>query len=194
MKYLYDECHRRFSYDRETGFVFRKLAISRSTKVGDKVGSINGGGYLYSGIGCKRYRLHRLIWLMETGEMPEYSIDHINGIKTDNRWCNLRECTHSQNMSNRGLSSRNTVGFKGVSPAKSSKINPFMAQLRHKKETIYLGYFKTAQLAHEAYTEASKKYHGEFSNNGVKLSPDAQLGSKVRTAIKKEHEARKVAV
>lgn len=60
-------------------------------------------GYLESKIFDKLYKLHRLIWLWMTGEWPKYEIDHINGVRNDNRWINLRDVTHRENMMNQKI-------------------------------------------------------------------------------------------
>lgn len=76
-----------FLYDPCSGEVTRKKSVS-SYKKGDVIRSLDSKGYLRVGINKKRYRLHRVIWLMVYKEWPVHCIDHINGIKTDNRLCN----------------------------------------------------------------------------------------------------------
>ena len=90
-----------------------------------------------------------------------HDTDHINGIRTDNRRCNLRVCTRSENMSNRGASLNNKTRFKGVS--KNSRVETFQAQITANGERIYLGSFRTPEEAHIAYIAASLQYHGAFS-------------------------------
>lgn len=85
-------------------------------------------------------------------------VDHINGNKHDNRRCNLRPCTRSQNATN--YSRRNRTGYRGV-----TQVHPrakFVAQINIHGETVYLGRFDTAEEAHAAYCEAGRKYFGEF--------------------------------
>jgi HNH endonuclease len=51
---------------------------------------INSDGYRVIEIDETEYFAHDLAWLWMTGEFPKGQIEHINGIKDDNRWCNLR--------------------------------------------------------------------------------------------------------
>jgi len=169
---LYNECHRLFSYDKETGIVTRKISVQNKVKAGDTITSDDGAGYLQVKIQGRKYRLHRLIWLMVTGYLPEKHIDHINGIKNDNRLCNLRECSSSENSFNRGKNKNNKTGYKGVSMCKNN-VNPFRAQICKNGVVVRLGEFKTPELAHEAYKCASKKLHGVFSNTGQEFDISA---------------------
>jgi len=157
---LYDECHRLFNYDAENGLLTRKVKGADKTNVGDVVGCMSRG-YLTVGIQYKIYFVHRIIWLMQTGSFPKEHTDHINGIRNDNRWCNLREATNSENGRNRGKTKSNKTGFKRVDASGKIK-NPYRARIRVNGEEIHLGHFPTPELAHEAYCEASKKLHGEF--------------------------------
>ena len=92
---------------------------------------------------------------------PDEVTDHINGNGLDNRRCNLRKCTHAQNMRNRKVHTNNKCGFKGVYKVKNR--NLWRAEIRFQRERIKLGYFKTAVLASVAYDNAALKYHGEFA-------------------------------
>lgn len=84
-------------------------------------------------------------------------IDHINGIKSDNRICNLRPATRSQNGANRVA----IRGMKGAFFHKSS--GKWSAQISKENKKMHLGLFDTEGEAHEAYKEASLRMHGEFS-------------------------------
>ena len=87
-------------------------------------------------------------------------VDHRNGNKLDNRKENLRLCTHSQNMMNRGANRRNKSGFKGV----VKKGDSWEARIAVNKIYKHLGRFPTAELASEAYKQAAIELHGEFAN------------------------------
>lgn len=99
-------------YDPETGiFTWR---ISRGSK---KEGSIAGfllTKYLSVELDKYSYRLHRLAFLYILGRFPLDEVDHINSDRLDNRWENLRECSRSENCSNRTKSKRNQSGIKGI--------------------------------------------------------------------------------
>lgn len=161
-KELYEECHKRFSYDAESGLLTRKVSSrGRNAKAGNVVGCVNSRGYLLVWVMSKSFRVHRIIWLMSTGEMPKDQIDHINGNPLDNRLVNLREATHAENQKNRGKQHNNKIGYKGVSSKGSSK-NPYLAKITLNGKQIYIGYFPTPELAHQAYCVKTKELNGEF--------------------------------
>lgn len=61
------------------------------------------------------YKAHRLVWFLLNGSIPKgMSIDHINGVRSDNRIANLRVVTHHMNSMNRSKSKNNTTGVNGV--------------------------------------------------------------------------------
>lgn len=71
-------------------------------KYGKEVGFKNGNeGYRYVQVGDKKVPIHRFIWEAFNGEIPKsMEIDHINTIRNDNRLCNLRMVSSSQNKRN----------------------------------------------------------------------------------------------
>jgi hypothetical protein len=75
--------------------------------------TLNNWGYQHGSINGRHEMAHRVIWKMMTGRSPEI-VDHINGDKTDNRLCNLREATPTLSSSNRGVPINNTSGVIGV--------------------------------------------------------------------------------
>lgn len=101
------------SYDKETGH-FTWLVSTRNTKPGQRAGNDGPNGYRVVTFNKKRYYEHRLAWYFTHEEWP-FEVDHINRDKADNRLCNLREVTKSQNQWNRGLQKNNTPGVSGVS-------------------------------------------------------------------------------
>lgn len=111
--------------------------------------------------GTKRYLLmHREILQTSSGLVS----DHINGDGLDNRRCNLRVATFSQNSANRGKQRDNSSGFKGVYFYKND--NRWFAQIKVNQKAISLGRFASREEAHNAYAEAARKYYGEFANIG----------------------------
>lgn len=87
-------------------------------------------------------------------------IDHIDGNPLNNQKSNLRVCTRSQNMMNRGKTKANTSGFKGVHFHKRSK--KWTARIQKDGNRSHIGSFDKPEEAHEAYRESAKKLHGEF--------------------------------
>jgi len=128
-----------------------------------EAGSIDNKGYVIVGF-CKTYiKAHRIIWVIENGKDPENHIDHINGIKSDNRICNLREATNSQNIAAGKVGKISHTGITGVYYRKD--VGKFTASFRKDKKLKHLGYFETIQEAEECYQTAFKKAFGEYARN-----------------------------
>lgn len=110
----------------------------------------------------KSPRIHRMIMGATYDSLPH--IDHINGCTLDNRKCNLRFATITENSRNVGKTIRNTTGYKGVYQYKKGHNKGlYTAALRCKDKKYFGGYFKTAIEAARKYDELAKKHHGEFA-------------------------------
>lgn len=145
-------------YDPVTGEFHRLISTTNSVKPGDKAGTINGNGYLTIMVGGRLHQAHRLAWLFMAGTWPEHQIDHINEVKTDNRWVNLRAATNAENRQNmHQAQANNKTGLRGVSWDKDAK--KFKAQIKINGKKKSIGRFATAQDAHAAYVEAKNKFH-----------------------------------
>lgn len=134
----------------------------RTRRKGVELSARDMYGYLTVWLDGSVYKAHRLAFLYMTGEMPKY-VDHINQVKDDNRWCNLRPATKSQNCSNVGLRSHNTSGTLCVSWSKRSR--KWLVSLTKDKKKIYIGMFDDFELAELVAGEAREHYHGEFARN-----------------------------
>jgi hypothetical protein len=88
-------------------------------------------------------------------------IDHCNGDKLDNRRCNLRDATTSQNKANEGLRKNNTSGFKGVYWSKWA--GKWMAGIKVNYKRIHLGYYMRKVDAARAYNRAARRYFGKYA-------------------------------
>jgi hypothetical protein len=121
----------------------------------------DGQGYIHLKVNGKMILGHRIAWFKHYGVMPDQQIDHINGIKDDNRIENLRLATNSQNSMNKPKQSNNTSGFKGVSFHKAT--NKFDARICVGGDRKLLGYFDTAEQAHLAYKKAQGELHEKFA-------------------------------
>jgi hypothetical protein len=118
-------------------------------------------GYWVIRIGERLYRAHRLAWLYVNGEWPAYQIDHINGIRDDNRIANLRLASNAENARNSKKQSNNTSGQRGV--AWHSQRKKWQAYINFDGKRHSLGLHDDIEDASRAYQTASKKYFGEFA-------------------------------
>lgn len=124
---------------------------------GDEAGYINDDGYIVVEVKHKAAGVHRIVWLMHHGVWPDGEIDHINGIRNDNRIENLRDVGHKTNSENRRkASTRSITGVLGVSHFHGGK---FRARIRTSGKLVSLGIFDTAELAHAAYVDAKRRLH-----------------------------------
>jgi hypothetical protein len=149
--------HTIFEY--KDGCLYNKIYRSSKSKIGDKAGTLAATGYYTTYVNSVRFSIHRLIFLMHHGYLPKV-IDHINGIKTDNRIENLREATNSENNCNR--KSNNKSGIRGVHWNKYHK--KWTAVCWKDRKAYYLGHFKNIEDAKKAIFEGRKKHHKEFAN------------------------------
>lgn len=156
--------HEWFVYDYFTGKMFWKSPLSNRVKVGDEAGSIQAG-YLRVGIFGKGFQVHRLVWKLCYGAIPEgYFIDHIDGNKLNNRLENLRLATYTEN--NRNARSRSGKSkYKGVYWFKRDSC--WQAQIQVNGVKYHIGYFDDEEEAAKAYETVAKEIHGDFFNNGV---------------------------
>ena len=139
-----------FTYHPDTG-LFKWVEPTGCQQKGwfDQNTSFAHNGYCRIFYKGKNIKAHRLAWYLMTGSFPKDQIDHINGIKTDNRFLNLREVTNKQNAQNR-------TG-KGAYFMKKTK--KWCACIRVDYKNKHLGSFNTEEEAVKAYREAKKKYH-----------------------------------
>ena len=162
------------AYDAETGvFTWRPRPVTlfnatpkRSPKhacanwnarmAGNVAGATNGDGYVYIKIFGRLHAAHRLAFLIKTGRWPPEEIDHRNGVRTDNRFENLRCATKAENAQNLGPK-KNKSGFVGVSWNANSRA--WLAHMRIDGKSVHLGQFSTPEAAAEAYREAKRKNH-----------------------------------
>lgn len=145
------------SYSADTGKFFW-------LRGGVEAGTFNAAGYVIITIMGRPYRAHRLAWFYSYKCWPKNEIDHINNIRCDNRFVNLREATHEQNMKNSRLTNANTSGVKGVSWCKVMK--KWFAYVGHSGKRVKVGYFNDIDIAAKAVMKAREALHNEFHNHG----------------------------
>jgi HNH endonuclease len=143
-------------YNPETGIFMWNL----TKKI---AGHTQADGYVRIRLGKKQHYAHRLAWLYINSNLPTSPLDHINGIKSDNKISNLREVTPSQNMQNLFQArKKNKSGLLGVVFAKGK----FQARIVSNGRQICLGTFSNAELAHATYLKAKAELH-PFSTLGA---------------------------
>jgi hypothetical protein len=149
------------SYDKETGLFYWKLP-RQCIRVGNIAGTKNKDGYIRIRIDQERYSAHRVAWYFLTNTDPGYKqVDHINGVKYDNRASNLRLATGSQNRANSSKNKNNKSGYKGVYFQKNH--NKWYAVIKINYKKIHIGYFDSPELAHIAYCKRAVELFGEFA-------------------------------
>ncbi len=150
-------------YDPETG-KFSWIKSRRGVRSMEAAGCVTKRGYVNIYINYKKYLAHRLAWLYVHGKWPPEQIDHINGVRSDNRICNLREASGCQNQLNRWVDCRNKSGIKGVCWHKNNQ--KWQAQTSIDGKEYYLGQFIDIKDAERAVVEFRNKHHKEFCNHG----------------------------
>jgi hypothetical protein len=90
-----------------------------------------------------------------TGEDPGLmTIDHINRVRDDNRWCNLRLADYSLQKQNRGVLKTSSTKLKGAFVAKRPWGKPYRSAITRNGVRISLGSFNSPEEAHQAYIKA----------------------------------------
>jgi hypothetical protein len=146
-----EELNERFSYDKETGVLTFKKHNYKSYE-GKAAGYKQKNGYIVVNYQGKKYRAHRIIWMMMTGEDPkELTIDHKDGDKSNNAWNNLRIANHSQQQHNKR--------FRGCQKTPWG----FTARIMVDGRRLTLGTFKTQHEAQSAYEVKCKEVRQEFA-------------------------------
>lgn len=142
-------------YNPDTG-VFTRLVRVANAIAGVAAGCRRDDGRVVISIDRKSYLSSRLAWLYVTGSMPSFEIDHKDTNPANDAWDNLRDVTPSVNQQNKRRAARNsTTGLLGVRKHR----NKFMARIKIKGRTTYIGIYPTPELAYSAYLEAKRRLH-----------------------------------
>lgn len=154
--------HELLRYCPETGqFHWRRTAALRLA--GKVAGTINSWGYRVIGIDGKTWIASRIAWVFVHGQLPEGQIDHINGVRSDDRICNLREVTPGQNRRNQQLRKDNSTGRIGVYWHAGAQ--KWMASIQFRNKQYHLGLFEDFNAAVDAREKAERKF-GFHQNHG----------------------------
>lgn len=148
-----------FRIDMQTGKIYWAVSHGRwgSLAPNELAGCLRKG-YRYIGVKGRNYFGHHIAWLIEYGEWPKTTLDHIGGNRDNNRPQNLRLATAAENNQNHhGLSSHNTSGVRGVSwDATRGK---WMAHISINGHGKNLGRFESKEQAAAAYRDAKRAHH-----------------------------------
>lgn len=159
----HDVLLRDIRYVPETGEFFRRNSIY-STRVGEKAGCLDkSSGYVRIGVLGKSRLAHRIAWFYMTGAWPKQQIDHINQVRSDNRWFNLRDVSVSVNLHNTKLRSTNTSGVTGVSWYAREK--RWYAEMNVRGKKTVLGTFKEKSDAVKARAAAERRIEAPINCN-----------------------------
>ena len=147
------------SYDPETGIFVHRTVKRGGKKAGAVAGCLNKRiGYWVVRIDRKLYYAHRLAWLHAHGEWPAEYVDHINGVRDDNRLVNLRCVDHTTNCQNkRAAQSNSASGLLGV--VFVARLKKFKAEITIDRRMVCLGWFATAEEAYKAYLQKKRQVH-----------------------------------
>lgn len=147
------------SYNEESG-VFHWINRVGNIRAGAIAGSKGPAGYIAICVMKERHGAHRLAWLYVHGVFPDGEIDHINGDKSDNRICNLRDVSHTQNTQNIRVAHRRnkSTGALGVCRSKTKSVRYYSTILVNGKAKC-LGSYGTVEEAHSAYLKAKREFH-----------------------------------
>ena len=104
---------------------------------------------------------HRVAWAHYYGEWPKSDLDHRDTNKTNQRIDNLRPADDQLNSYNRGRKSDNSSGYKGVSI--HTQTGRWQARITAGKKRVWLGFYESAEEAHEAYKAAAAANHGDYA-------------------------------
>lgn len=144
------------------GKLYNKVTRSSRAVKGTEAGGSSGvKAYLRIKIGGHNYAVHRLIYFMQHGYMPEL-VDHINGDKLDNHITNLRACTNTENSYNSAVNYSSCSGVKGATWDKGK----WRMRIQARGKSYHLGYVAGLELAALILSEAREVLHGEYANDG----------------------------
>ena len=142
----------------------RSAAIWNAKYAGkEALSTLNAGGYPAGDVFKTRIQAHRVIWAMVNGSWATGEIDHINGVRTDNRIANLREVTSQENRKNQRMRRANSSGVMGVHFCNRDK--KWVAFIGVNGRSVNKGAFRRFDDAVAARRAAEVEY-GYHANHG----------------------------
>lgn len=158
----FSDAYNALSYDADNGLFKWKIKPSMAVNAGDEAGWVcRIHGYRKIRLKDRDWHANKIAILLTTGQWPSSEVDHINGIRSDDRLVNLRVASHAENIQNSKTRSDNVSGLKGANFDKRS--GRYKATITVNGNRIHLGMFGSAMEAHMAYCEAAKQHFGQFA-------------------------------
>jgi hypothetical protein len=165
-----------FDYNPETGVLIWKekprelfntdsgwIKSNKQTS-GKLITSTNNKGYIVGILNGSYFAMHRVIWKLMTGDEPKFEIDHVNNIRNDNRWCNLREANLFENKYNQSLRTDNTSGTKGVHWNIGNKA--WVGRVRYNGKRYLVCQNQSKEYVEAEVIKFRNDLHGQFANHG----------------------------
>lgn len=126
---------------------------------GKTAGTPATGGYMVISLNKRLYKLHRVIFTIATGAPPQREVDHKDCNPSNNRPCNLRDATPSQNQLNKRAWRRSISGVKCV----YERNGRYVVRMRKPGGAAFtVGRFDTLSEARLAHAKAVQEYHGDW--------------------------------
>ena len=147
-------------FEYKDGTLFWKVDRKSNKLKGKPVGAVNGKGYFETKLDGKSFKVHRIIFAMHHGYLPEV-VDHIDCNRTNNHINNLRVATTGENKYNQKVYKNNTSGAKGIFWNKKHK--KWRTQINYNGKRKCLGSFDDFNEACEFVALARDMVHGNFA-------------------------------
>lgn len=154
----FDEANRLFAYDPDTGVLTRKVPAGRfgQIKAGTVVGCKCSSGHLQVRVNGRLHLVHRICYTLISGKPPLQYVDHINGIKSDNRKANLRDVSKAENCQNlKGPMKSGSSGYLGV----TRNGRNWKCSVSENGKQKYLGTFKSKEDAYQVFLQYKRSIH-----------------------------------
>lgn len=148
-----------FNYNPVDGKLYNKISRSMARAGNESASMRKEHRYRTLFFQGKFYTEHCVIWNLHYGNIPDgYSIDHINGNRSDNRLINLRCIPHRYNMQNQKLSKNKSYSrIPGV--LYEARTNKYRVRLMVDGSYKSFGYFEDVKHAEDHCIQMRREYY-----------------------------------